>query len=100
MTAPRISPKVSDDLFESSSMTFGEHLEQLRKALAKASAWVGIGLIFGLFLADDIVQYIQTPLKAALEEFALKSRVPFTPVDSFAASHGDAPRSSHARGVH
>jgi sec-independent protein translocase protein TatC len=72
MTAPRISPKVSDDLFESSSMTFGEHLEQLRKALAKSSAWVGIGLIFGLFLADDIVQYIQTPLKAALEEFALK----------------------------
>lgn len=72
MTAPRISPKVSDDLFESSSMTFGEHLEQLRKALAKASAWVGIGLVFGLFLADDIVQYIQTPLKAALEEFALK----------------------------
>ena len=53
-------------------MTFGEHLEHLRKALAKASAWVGIGLIFGLFLADDIVQYIQTPLKAALEEFALK----------------------------
>lgn len=53
-------------------MTFGEHLEQLRKALAKASAWVGVGLIFGLFLADDIVQYIQTPLKAALEEYALK----------------------------
>ena len=72
MTAPRISPKVSDDLFDSSSMTFGEHLEHLRKALAKASSWVGIGLIFGLFLADDIVQYIQTPLKAALEEFALK----------------------------
>lgn len=72
MTAPRISPKVSDDLFDSSSMTFGEHLEQLRKALAKASAWVGVGLIFGLFLADDIVQYIQTPLKAALEEYALK----------------------------
>lgn len=72
MTAPRISPKVSDDLFDSSSMTFGEHLEQLRKALAKSSAWVGVGLIFGLFLADDIVQYIQTPLKAALEEFSLK----------------------------
>lgn len=53
-------------------MTFGEHLEQLRKALAKSSAWVGVGLIFGLFLADDIVQYIQTPLKAALEEFSLK----------------------------
>jgi len=72
MTAPRISPRVSDDLFESSSMTFGEHLEQLRKALAKSTVWVGIGLIFGLFLADDIVQYIQTPLKAALEQFALK----------------------------
>ena len=53
-------------------MTFGEHLEQLRKALAKSTVWVGLGLIAGLFLADDIVQYIQTPLKAALEQFALK----------------------------
>jgi len=53
-------------------MTFGEHLEQLRKALAKSTLWVGLGLIGGLFLADDIVQYIQTPLKAALEQFALK----------------------------
>jgi sec-independent protein translocase protein TatC len=72
MTAPRISPRVSDDLFESSSMTFGEHLEQLRKALAKASLWVGAGLILGLFFANDVVQYIQTPLKAALEQYALK----------------------------
>lgn len=71
MAAPRISPRVSDDLFESSSMTFGEHLEQLRKALAKSTVWVGLGLIFGLFVADDVVQYIQTPLKSALEKYYL-----------------------------
>ncbi len=72
MTAPRISPRVSDDLFDSSSMTFGEHLEQLRKALAKASIWVGAGLVIGLFFANNVVQYIQTPLKAELEEYYLK----------------------------
>jgi sec-independent protein translocase protein TatC len=52
-------------------MTFGEHLEQLRKALAKSTIWVGLGLIFGLFVADDVVQYIQTPLKSALEKYYL-----------------------------
>ncbi len=56
----------SDDLFENSSMTFGEHLEELRKAIAKALVWVGVGLVFGFFLANAIVRYIQTPLEQSL----------------------------------
>lgn len=61
-----------DDLFEKSSMTFGEHLEELRRALAKASVWLGIGLIFGFLLASSVIKYMQGPLEASLEKFYRK----------------------------
>ncbi len=56
----------ADDLFEKSSMTFGEHLEELRRALAKAMIWLGIGTALGLLLAERIVKFIETPLKGAI----------------------------------
>ncbi len=59
----------ADDLFEKSSMTFGEHLEELRKTLGKAFIWLGIGTCLGLFLAEDIVRFIETPLKSAIYDF-------------------------------
>lgn len=59
----------ADDLFEKSSMTFGEHLEELRRALVKAFLWWGIGTVLGLLVADRIVKFIETPLKAAIGEY-------------------------------
>ncbi len=59
----------ADDLFEKSSMSFGEHLEELRKALTKAFIWLGLGAMVGLFLAEDIVKYIQRPLRLAIADF-------------------------------
>lgn len=59
----------ADDLFEKSSMTFGEHLEELRKTLGKAFVWLGIGTCLGLYLAEDIVRFIESPLKAAIYDF-------------------------------
>jgi sec-independent protein translocase protein TatC len=59
----------ADDLFEQSSMTFGEHLEELRRALAKAFIWWGLGTILGLMIADRVVKFIETPLKAAIKEY-------------------------------
>ncbi len=51
-------------------MTFGEHLEELRKSLGKALMWLGLGLVVGLFFfADGIVRYVQEPLKEAIQEF-------------------------------
>jgi len=58
-----------DDLFDSSTMTFGEHLDELRKSLAKALTWLGLGLLVGLFFADGIVRYVQEPLKKAIQKF-------------------------------
>ncbi len=59
----------ADDLFEKSSMSFGEHLEELRKALGKAFIWLGIGSALGLYFAEDIVKYIEGPLELAIADF-------------------------------
>lgn len=59
----------ADDLFEKSSMSFGEHLEELRKALVKAFIWLGLGTCVGLYFAEDIVLYIQSPLELAITDF-------------------------------
>ncbi len=59
----------ADDLFEKSSMTFGEHLEELRKTLGKAFVWLAVGTCLGLYLAEDIVNFIESPLKAAIYDF-------------------------------
>lgn len=50
-------------------MTFGEHLDELRKALAKAITWLGLGLLVGLYFADGVVRYVQDPLKEAIQKF-------------------------------
>ncbi len=61
--------QAADDLFEKSSMTFGEHLDELRKTLVKAMIWWGIGTALGLLVADHLVKFIETPLKGAIEEY-------------------------------
>jgi len=58
-----------DDLFDSSTMTFGEHLEELRHALVKAILWLAGGLIIGLFFADGVILFVQTPLESAIQKF-------------------------------
>ncbi|GIW98407.1 MAG: Sec-independent protein translocase protein TatC [Pirellulaceae bacterium] len=68
--APKKLP--ADDLFESSSMSFGEHLEELRKALVKAFLWLGAGVIIGLMFANPIVRYMQEPLEQAILDFHIR----------------------------
>lgn len=58
-----------DDLFQHTSMTFGEHLEELRSSLFKAVLALGIGFGIGLYFAPTVVQWIQSPLEGALNDF-------------------------------
>lgn len=58
-----------DDLFESSKMTFGEHLEELRGSLFRAILGLAIGTVIGLLFATRVVHWIEEPLKAALDRF-------------------------------
>jgi len=57
-----------DDLFKHTSMTFGEHLEELRGSLFKAVAAIAIGFCIGLWFGKDVVRLIQVPLENALWE--------------------------------
>jgi len=59
----------NEDLFESSKMTFGEHLDELRRSLFKAIIALVGGFLIGLLFGGQLVDYVQTPLKEALEDY-------------------------------
>ena len=54
---------------EQSKMSFGEHLEELRLALFKSLFALLLGTLVGLTVGWSVVDYIQTPLRDALETF-------------------------------
>lgn len=67
---PSLMPqKYSEDYFEKTKMTFGEHLEELRRALWKAVLSLALGFLAGLFFGQDIVEFIEEPVKEALEDY-------------------------------
>jgi sec-independent protein translocase protein TatC len=66
-----------DDLFKDTSMTFGEHLEELRASLFKAVVALAIGFAIGLLFASWIVGWIQTPLRNALAEYYQEDAVEY-----------------------
>jgi sec-independent protein translocase protein TatC len=51
-----------DDLFQSSTMTFGEHLEELRTCLIRAAAGLAVTVLLGFFVARPVVHMIEEPL--------------------------------------
>jgi sec-independent protein translocase protein TatC len=57
------------DLFRDSTMTFGEHLEELRSCLFKSMFGLVLGFIFGLFVGQWVVEFIQTPVSRALRDY-------------------------------
>lgn len=64
-----------DDLFAGSTMTFGEHIEELRGSLGRALVGLMGGFLLGLFAANYVVAWIQTPLKRALEDHYIRKAV-------------------------
>ncbi len=59
----------NDDLFESTKMSFGEHLEELRVSLFRAVVGLVIGFAIGLFVSRHVMNWMQFPLKSALENY-------------------------------
>jgi sec-independent protein translocase protein TatC len=60
----------NEDLFESSRMSFGEHLEELRKVFIKSLLSIAVGCIFGFILANQVVHMLTGPLIRALNKYA------------------------------
>lgn len=64
------NPKKNDkDLFEQSTMTFGEHLEALRTCLFKSVIGLVVGFVIGLSFGGQVVNFIQSPLQDALTDY-------------------------------
>lgn len=58
-----------EDLFRDSTMSFGEHLDELRSALFKAVLAIAAGFLLGLLCANWVVQRVKQPLEEALERY-------------------------------
>ncbi len=58
-----------DDLFRESTMTFGQHLAELRTCLVKSALGLAAGFIIGLMVGGYVVQFIQQPLSRALTKY-------------------------------
>jgi len=58
-----------DDLFRKSSMSFGDHLEELRKRLFRAASWLFVGVVIGFIIGKPVVKLIESPMENALREY-------------------------------
>ena len=61
----------NEDLFENSRMSFGEHLEELRRVLVRSVIGIAIGCIFGFIFANQTVEILTEPLNKALVQFQI-----------------------------
>lgn len=64
-----------DDLFQESTMTFGEHLEELRTCLFKSAVGLALGFLVGLLIGGPVVNFIQRPLFRALSRYYQRESV-------------------------
>ncbi|MEZ6055721.1 MAG: twin-arginine translocase subunit TatC [Planctomycetaceae bacterium] len=66
----------AQDLFDDSSMSFGDHLEVLRSHLWRAIIGIVICVIFTLFKGSAIISIMRQPIDDALHKYAIKSGTP------------------------
>jgi len=65
------NPFNDDDYFKTSTMSFGEHLEELRRVLINALYGLAVAMLAGFLFAPAVVRYFKLPIEDALEEFYL-----------------------------
>lgn len=79
-----------DDLFKDSTMTFGEHLEELRACLFRAAIGLAIGVLIGLAVSKQVVEMIKAPMERALmKDIKLRDQELF--VEQLKASGAEVP---------
>ncbi len=69
MSTGRTPTPDPEDLFAETRMSFGDHLEELRRHLWKAIIGFGVAMIFGLFVAQPVLEFIAKPVEDQLESF-------------------------------
>jgi sec-independent protein translocase protein TatC len=58
-----------DDFFADTRMTFGDHIEDLRRHLWRAVAGFGVALFLSFFIGQQVVNFITAPVKSQLRAF-------------------------------
>ncbi len=61
-----------DDLFRQSTMSFGQHIAELRVCLFKSLVALAVGFGVGLLVGEYVVNFIQRPLAQALKRYYQK----------------------------
>lgn len=64
----------SKDLFDDSTMTFGEHLEALRTHLFKSLIGLLLAVAVCLYYGESIVAFVRRPIDRALQQFSQEKR--------------------------
>ncbi len=59
----------NEDLFADSTMTFGEHIEELRRCLVRSLLCLLVGAVFGLAFSDWVVRVVNGPLEQSLQGY-------------------------------
>lgn len=70
-----MNSKINDDFFEGSSMSFGDHLEELRSCLFRAVIWLAVGVSIGLYFGSDVVKFLEQPIQSALIRYYQKKSI-------------------------
>ncbi|MGH7200739.1 MAG: hypothetical protein ACREJB_09055, partial [Planctomycetaceae bacterium] len=67
-----MSTAKSKDLFDESTMTFGEHLEALRIHLWRSIVWLSLCMIVTLIFGSYIMSVVKKPIDDALAKYNAK----------------------------
>ena len=71
------------DLFDDTTMTFGEHLEVLRFHVFRALIGVVAAVAIALFFGDKIFQWLRNPIEKALKDRGIENLTMDAPEESF-----------------
>jgi sec-independent protein translocase protein TatC len=63
------TPFSDDDYFKGSTMSFGQHLDELRTSLIRALQGLGIAMLIGFYLAPTVVKFFKAPIERALMNY-------------------------------
>ncbi|MEJ7590965.1 MAG: twin-arginine translocase subunit TatC [Planctomycetaceae bacterium] len=73
----------SRDLFDDTTMTFGEHLEVLRVHVFRAVLGLAIAVSITLFFGDRIFYWLRTPVENAMKDRGIENMTIDVPKESF-----------------
>jgi len=57
-----------EDFFAHTRMSLGDHIEELRGCLWRAVKWFFLAMVIGVFVSQYVLDFIQAPIRAQLEE--------------------------------